>query len=69
VIPFAPVSITPSLYHWFPDAEEEVKTTLEPSQTLVFPAVVTTGAGTVVTVTETPADAGELQVPDVVFTV
>ena len=48
----------PSLYHWFPVADEEVKSTLPPAQKVVGVVVLMVGvAGIAFTVTVVAADA------------
>lgn len=42
--PVAPGIIPPSLYHWFPVAWEEVRTTEPPEQRVVDPPAVMVGA-------------------------
>ena len=49
----------PSLYHWLPVAEEEVKVTLPPVQNVVAPPAEILGVvGLGFTVTVVPAEAG-----------
>ena len=66
----APLIKTLSLYHWFPDDADEVRTTLPPEQKVVGVVVETVGvAGNGFTVTVVPADAALEQVPLLVITV
>ena len=57
---------TPSLYHWLPVADDEVKTTDPPAQNVVGPPALIVGvAGAVLTVTVVPPLAA-LEQPEVV---
>ena len=60
----------PSLYHWLPVAEEEVKVTLPPVQNVVAPPAEMVGVGGIgFTVTVVPGDAELLQPFTVAITV
>ena len=69
-MPVSPVRILPFLYHWLPEAAEEVSVTEPPWQKVVAPVVDIVGtAGGVFTVTKVASEMEEQLLASVTVTV